>query len=104
VADGFQVDAAQLHRHAAKVKAVQDQLAAIRGASRAIARNDQAYGLLCGWIAGILEARHVRQDSLYAYVDENLSLAAQALTTTARQYEVADTAASDRIRQAGRVG
>jgi hypothetical protein len=104
VAEGFNVDAAQLHRHAANVRAVQDQLSAIKGASRAIAQNDAAYGLLCGWIAAILEARHVRQDVLYTYVEENLSLAAEALTATAKDYESTDSAASDRIRQAGRVG
>jgi hypothetical protein len=104
MAEGFNVDAAQLHRHAANVQAVRDQLAAIKSASRAIAQNDQAYGLLCGWIAAILEARHVKQDQLYTYVEENLSLAAGALTATATEYEASDTASADRIRQAGRVG
>jgi hypothetical protein len=32
--------------------------AAFEGASSAIAQNDAAHGLLCGWLAGILEARH----------------------------------------------
>ena len=104
MAEGFHVEPSQLHRHAANVRAVQDQLAAIKGASRAIAQNDQAYGLLCGWISGILESRHVRQDALYAYVEENLSLAAQALTATAKEYESADSSVSDRIRRAGGVG
>lgn len=101
MADGFNVDPAQLRRHVASVRAVQDQLAAIKGASQAIGQNNAAYGLLCGWISAILEARHQKQDALYAYVEENLTLAAEALAATARDYESVDTAASDRIRQAG---
>ena len=102
--DEFNVDLAQLYRHAGHVRAVQDQLAAIKGASSAIAQNDAAYGLLCGWIAAILEARHQKQDTLYAYVEENLQLAADALIATAREYESTDSAASERIRHAGRAG
>lgn len=34
--DAFQVDSSQLFRHAANVRAVRDQLAAIKGASGAI--------------------------------------------------------------------
>ena len=101
MSDYFQVDATQLHRHASNVRAVQDQLAAIKTASKAIAQDDAAYGLLCQWIAAILERRHAGQDRLYAVVEENLALAAEALTTTGQQYEAADTAARDRIRQAG---
>ena len=101
MAQGFNVDAAQLHRHAANVRAVRDQLTAIKTASHAITQNDQAYGLLCGWISGILEARHARQDQLYTYVEENLALAADALVATAKDYEAADSAASERIRRAG---
>ncbi|GIG86243.1 type VII secretion target [Plantactinospora endophytica] len=104
MADAFNVDPAQLHRHAARVLAVRDQLGAIKGASRAISQNDEAYGLLCGWIAGILEARHQRQDALYAYVEENLSLASEALTTAARAYESADSSSSNRVRRSGGVG
>jgi hypothetical protein len=104
VAEGFNVDASQLYRHASNVRAVQEQLTAIKGASRAIAQNDAAYGLLCGWISAILEGRHVRQDTLYTYVEENLSLAIEALNATAKDYESTDSAAHDRIHQAGRMG
>ncbi|GLZ02084.1 type VII secretion target [Actinoplanes sp. NBRC 103695] len=99
MAESFNVDAAQLRRHAAHVQAVRDQLGAIKSASAAIGQNDAAYGLLCGWIAGILEARHRRQDTLYSYVEENLTLAAEA--PTANDYEATDTDASERIRRSG---
>lgn len=55
-----------------------------------ISQNDAAYGLLCGWIAGVLESRHVRQDELIAYVEENLSLAVDALRRTADGYDAAE--------------
>src|SRR5262245_59812444 len=102
MATAFNVDPAQLRRHAAHVQAVRDQLGAIKGASQAIAQNDAAYGLLCGWISAILESRHQKQDALYAYVEENLALAADALNATAADYEATDTDASHSIRQAGR--
>jgi hypothetical protein len=101
VSDSFQVDAAQLHRHAANVTAVRSQLTAIKDASGAIAQDDAAYGVLCGWISAILERRHVRQAELYAYVEENLRLAADALTATGHDYEATDSAARSRIRAAG---
>lgn len=104
MAEGFHVDSAQLHRHAANVRAVQSQLTAIKDASRAISQNDQAYGLLCGWISAILEHRHAGQDKLYQLVEENLGLAAEALTATADEYDASDSSAQGRIRQAGGIG
>jgi len=104
VTDAFQVDSAQLSRHAANVRAVRDQLAAIKGASSAISQDDSAYGLLCGWISAILERRHNGQDQLYAYVEENLQLLAEALDSTGNDYDAADSDAQSRIRAAGGLG
>jgi hypothetical protein len=101
MAEEFTVDPLQLRRHASNVEAVRQQFGAVKGASAAIAQDDAAYGLLCGWIAGILESRHVRQNELIAYVEENLSLAADALAAASRDYEGTDQAAADRIRLAG---
>jgi hypothetical protein len=101
VPDAFQVDSSQLFRHAANVRAVRDQLTAIKAASSAISQDDSAYGLLCGWISGILERRHEGQDQLYAYVEENLQLLADALDATGRDYDEADSTARDAIRAAG---
>src|SRR3712207_9165769 len=44
-------------------------------------------------ISGILEGRHVRQDELIAYVEENLRLAADALRQTSDDYDATDEAA-----------
>ncbi|MEV6493956.1 type VII secretion target [Actinoplanes sp. NPDC051633] len=101
MSDGFIVDPAQLRSHAAAVEQVKGQFAAVKGASAHIAQDDAAYGLLCGWIAGILEGRHRRQDELIAYVEENLTLLSDALRATAAEYEQVDKAAADRIRRSG---
>ncbi|GAA2564735.1 hypothetical protein GCM10010435_41490 [Winogradskya consettensis] len=104
MSDAFQVDSSQLLRHAANVRAVRDQLTAIKGASSAISQDDAAYGLLCGWISAILERRHNGQDQLYTYVEENLELLAEALDATGRDYDAADGNAQSGIRAAGGLG
>ena len=92
--DGFAADAARL-------AAIQDRFGAIKGASAAITADTAAYGMLCGWISAILEQRHVRQDALFAYVEENLRLAAAALVATGDDYDRTDGAAADRLHRAG---
>ncbi len=93
--DGFDVDVAQLRTHAGSIEGLRDRFGAVKTASANIAQNDEAYGLLCGWIAGVLEGRHTRQDELIAYVEENLTLCAEALRATADDYETQDTAFGD---------
>ena len=101
MSDGFAVDAEQLRAHAARLAAVRDRFGAIKGASAAITADSAAYGELCGWISAILERRHARQDTLFAYVEENLRLAASALVDTGADYDRTDQAAADRVRRAG---
>jgi hypothetical protein len=101
MADGFSVDAEQLRAHAARIDAIQQRFGAVRAASAAISQDDSAYGMLCAWMPGILEKRHTRQDQLYAYVAENLRLAADALIRTGQDYDEADEGAAQRIRRAG---
>lgn len=101
VADEFLVDAAQIRRHAGNIEAVRARFAAIRAASAHIAQDHSAYGLLCSWLPAVLEGRHQRQDSLVAYVEENLSLAADELAAVADAYEEVDAGAADAIRRAG---
>lgn len=101
MADGFLADARQIRRHAGEVEQVRARFGAVRAASGHIARDDAAYGLLCGWISGLFEARHQRQDSLIGYVEENLALAADALSRAAEAYERVDDAVAESIRRAG---
>jgi Excreted virulence factor EspC, type VII ESX diderm len=97
---GFHVDVEQLRAHAGHVEVIKARFEAVKSASAHIAQDDQAYGLLCGWIAGVLEGRHTRQDELIAYVEENLTLVATALRTTADQYETRDSENAAAIRSA----
>ncbi|MEU7907054.1 type VII secretion target [Actinoplanes sp. NPDC049118] len=103
MADEFSVDVRQLRAHVAKVDAVQRRFGAVKAASAAIASDAAAYGLLCGWISGILQGRHATQDELITYVEENLRLAADALIGAGRDYDRVDEAAAERVRRAGRV-
>ncbi|HVD89886.1 MAG TPA: type VII secretion target [Jatrophihabitantaceae bacterium] len=101
MADGYEVDIAQLRTHATNVEAIKARFAAVKDASTHIAQDDSAYGLLCGWISAVLEGRHTRQDELIAYVEENLALVATALRATATHYESVDNTGADLIRAAG---
>jgi hypothetical protein len=103
MATGFSADPDQILTHAGRVDAVRARFAAVKAASANIAQDDAAYGLLCGWIAGILESRHTTQDQLLAYVEENLALAADALRATAQTYGYVDQNAADQVRRAGRL-
>ncbi|WP_075741120.1 MULTISPECIES: type VII secretion target [Actinoalloteichus] len=101
MSEGYEVDVEQLRTHAGNVDSVGARFEAVISASSHIAQNDEAYGLLCGWIAAVLEGRHTRQDELIAYVAENLALAAEALRTTASDYEAMEDTASGLIGSAG---
>lgn len=97
--EGFEVQTEQIRAHARNVEALFDRFGAVKAASGHIAQNDEAYGLLCGWIAGVLEGRHVRQDELIAYVAENLSLAADSLRRAADDYDAGDQSAADGLKK-----
>ncbi|MGI5520163.1 type VII secretion target [Micromonospora sp. CA-259024] len=88
--DGFAVDADEIRAHARNIEALAGRFAAVKAASGHIAQDDSAYGLLCGWISGVLESKHVRQDELFAAVEENLTLAAIGLRQTADDYDTVD--------------
>jgi hypothetical protein len=103
VADGFSVEVQEIRAHAAKIDALRQRFGAIKSASSAIAQDDAANGILCSWMAAILEHRHGRQNQLIAYVEENLALASEALIRTGQEYEGVDDAVANRIRRAGRV-
>ncbi len=99
----FRVEIEQLRTHAQNVQAVRDRFAAVQAASANISQNDQAYGLLCGWISGVLEGRHRKQDELIAYVAESLDIAARELELSADAYDTVDNDEADRLNQIGLV-
>ena len=85
--DGFTTNTDEIRTHATNVDAEKERFGNVKAASSHIAQDDQAYGLLCGWISGILEARHQKQDELIGKAEENLSLVAKSLRDTADDYE-----------------
>jgi hypothetical protein len=99
--DQFHVDIQQLRTHAQNVQAVRQRFDAVQSASSHIAQDDRAYGLLCGWISGVLEGRHQKQDELLAFVAENLDMVSQELELTADAYDTVDNDNADRISQIG---
>jgi hypothetical protein len=88
--NGYTVNPEELRTHAAHLDALKDRFAAIKSASTHITQDASAYGVLCGWISGILEGRHQKQDQLIAFAEENLALAAQSLRDSADEYEAKD--------------
>lgn len=98
---GFKVDIQQVRTHAQNVQAVRQRFDGVQAASSYITRNYQAYGLLCGWISGVLEGRHQKQDELLAYVAENLDIASRELELTADAYDTVDNDGADRLKQIG---
>ena len=99
--DGYTVDIEQLRTHARNLESLKERFAAVKAASTHIAQDDQAYGLLCGWIAAVLEGRHQKQDELVTGVEENLSIAARTLRDNADDYEEMDNRVVDTM---GRIG
>ena len=100
-ANGYDVDVEQIRAHAAHVEAVLARFEAVKAAAAHIARDDRAYGKLCGWISGVLAGRHTRQVELVAVVENNLRLAAAQLRATAETYQAVDDDNAHLVRSAG---
>ncbi|WP_026931561.1 type VII secretion target [Glycomyces tenuis] len=91
---GYVVDPEQLRAHASNLEQFKTRFEAVQSASSHIAQDDEAYGLLCGWIAGLLEERHQRQDGLVARAESNIGLLAESIRAAADAYEESDNDAS----------
>jgi hypothetical protein len=101
VAGGFNVESEQLRSHADSIDAITQRLARVKAASAHITADDQAYGLLCGWISGVLEGRHTEVDEVIAQVEKNLGLVAKELRASAATYDTADGDNTNRLESAG---
>ncbi|MEU5871797.1 type VII secretion target [Glycomyces sp. NPDC047369] len=88
---GYTVEPEELREHARFLDSLKERFDAIMSASAYIEQDDEAYGLLCGWISGCLEERHQRQDEITSYLGENFTIAANALRAAAEEYEASDT-------------
>ncbi|MET0135680.1 MAG: type VII secretion target [Kibdelosporangium sp.] len=89
--DGYNVDVEQLRAHAGHLETIKARFDEVKSASTHIAQDDQAYGLLCGWISAVLEGKHTKHAELVDYVAETLTLVATALRSTADRYQSTDT-------------
>lgn len=98
---GFNVEAEQLRAHAGNIDAVKQRFAKVKSASSHITADSQAYGVLCGWISGVLEGRHTDINAVIATVENNLELVAKELRASAETYASADQDNVDRLRTAG---
>jgi|SRR5919202_5590523 hypothetical protein len=93
--DSYTVDPEQLRAHAGNIESLKERFAAVKAASTHITQDDQAYGLLCGWISAVLEGRHAKQDELVSYVEENLAIVAREMRATAAYYEEREAKTAD---------
>lgn len=98
---GYTAAGDQIEQHAGNIDALRERFAAVKSASAHIAQDDEAYGLLCGWISGILEDKHLRQDELIAYVEENLKLVGDSLRSAAKKYDEMENEAVSSFGQIG---
>ncbi|MGW6928844.1 type VII secretion target [Lentzea sp. NPDC054927] len=98
---GFNVEAEQLRAHAGSIDAIKQRFAKVKSASSHITADSQAYGVLCGWISGVLEGRHTDIDAVIATVESNLELVAKELRSSADTYASADQDNADKLRATG---
>ncbi|MDX8029314.1 type VII secretion target [Lentzea sp. BCCO 10_0856] len=98
---GFNVEAEQLRAHAGSIDAIKQRFAKVKSASSHITADSQAYGVLCGWISGVLEGRHTDIDAVIATVESNLELVAKELRASADSYAAADQDNAAKLRAAG---
>jgi hypothetical protein len=64
----------QILRHAACIEAVRVRFTAVHHASAVVVGDETVYGQLCRWIIETVLEKHVRQDELVEFVEENLRL------------------------------
>jgi hypothetical protein len=98
---GFNVEAEQLRSHAGNIDKIKQRFEKIKSAGAHITADDQAYGLLCGWMSGVLEGRHSDINAVIATVESNLELVAKELRASAETYAATDEDNVDRLRTAG---
>jgi hypothetical protein len=87
---GFTVEPEELRAHSRNLDAFQARFDKVAAASKHIAGDGQAYGLLCAWIGLILEGRHQRQDQLVTFAAQNVSQVSKAISNQAAVYEEAE--------------
>ncbi len=98
MSDQLNVVPEDIRGHAANIDAVRERFGAVLSAIDTIAQDDQAYGIICQFLPPILAGRQDEQKELTTMAQENLELLADALRTTADDYEAVDEAVASEYR------
>ncbi|GAA1688463.1 hypothetical protein GCM10009830_40090 [Glycomyces endophyticus] len=92
MSDRFEVVTDDLRGHAANIDAVRARFDAVLSAIDTIAQDGEAYGIICQFLPPILSGRQDEQKELTTLAQENLELLAEAVRSTADDYDAADQA------------
>ena len=91
---GFEVTAADLVTHARSLDRVSDDVAAARDAGATVVLGSGAYGVLCGWVAGLLAPAQDSAVSALAGSVRALDETARGLRDSAGVYDTTDAGSS----------
>jgi hypothetical protein len=87
-----------LRTHATNIDAIRERFGAVLGAIDSVSQDNEAYGIICQFLPPVLAGRQSDQKELTGMAQENLELLAEALRTTADDYEAADEATAQEQR------
>jgi uncharacterized protein YukE len=94
VSGGIEVDPEELRTHAAHIESLVQRIETVKSAAAEITAAPDAFGPLCEWMAGILEAKHQMVEPLFDQGMQSLGSNVEALRTCADVYEESDTTAA----------
>ena len=98
MSDHIEVVTDDLRAHAANIDALRERFAAVLDAIGTVSQDNEAYGIICQFLPPVLADRQAEQKELTSMAQENLELLADALRTTAEDYEAADEAGAQEQR------
>ncbi|SDK87807.1 Excreted virulence factor EspC, type VII ESX diderm [Glycomyces sambucus] len=98
MSDQFEVVTDDLRSHASNIDSVRERFDAVLSAIDTIAQDDEAYGIICQFLPPILANRQEEQKELTTMAQENLQLLADAVRTTADDYDSLDEAVASSYR------
>ncbi|WP_026924961.1 type VII secretion target [Glycomyces arizonensis] len=92
MSDRFSVVPDDLRGHAANIDAVRERFSAVLSAIDTVSQDNEAYGIICQFLPPILANRQDEQKELATLAQENLELLAEAVRSTADDYDAVDEA------------
>ena len=97
MADGYQVLTGELTAHAGKVDGLADRLRAAVDAARAVAMNDEAFGVICQPFAALLNPFEQTGVNALGKAVETVGETAGTVRDAARAYDSRETAETARF-------